>query len=65
MTIDVRYKCAVCAWREKCTKKHTIKDSAMHCPDYVRDETLGPEEDSPGCATPLRHSHKKVEDPFA
>ena len=69
MTIDTRIKCAVCAWRENCTKKHIIKESAMHCPDYVRDQKLGPEEDLPeegeGASNPLNHSGKKIEDPFA
>ena len=62
MTVDTRIKCAVCAWRETCVKKYTIKDSAIHCPDYVRDERLGPEDD--GEAKPAE-TMKKIEDPFA
>jgi len=62
MGLDVRIKCAVCAWREKCTKKHTLKESAMHCPDFVRDKLLGPEEDG---GKPPAVEHKKIVDPFA
>lgn len=61
MGVDVRIRCSVCAWRENCVKKHTIKESALHCPDYVRDQRLGPEEDA---ARPTER-HKKIEDPFS
>lgn len=62
MGVDVRIKCSVCAWREKCTKKHTIKESAAHCPDYVRDLAFGPEDDG---VAPPSEPHKKIVDPFA
>ena len=62
MTLDIHIKCAVCAWREKCVKKHTLKESALHCPDYCRDASLPPEEEQKPAAG---RSHKKIEDPFA
>lgn len=60
MTLDIRKQCAVCAWRGECTKKHTLRESTLHCPDYCRDETLAgdPEEAKPA------EKHKKVEDVF-
>lgn len=60
MTLDIRAQCAVCAWRETCTKKHTLKETALHCPDFCRDAALPPEEEAKGA--PERH--KKVEDVF-
>lgn len=62
MTVDAKTMCAVCAWRETCAKKFSIKDSAIHCPDYVRDERLGPEGET---AAGPAEKHKKIEDPFA
>lgn len=34
--------CAVCAWREFCTKKYSIKaePGSFRCPDFVRDLTI-------------------------
>ena len=61
-TINAKKQCAVCAWRENCTKKHTIKDSAINCPDFTRDENLPPEED--GEEFVEKKSHKKIEDVF-
>lgn len=43
MGMDVRKQCAVCAWRDGCTKKHRIKETALHCPDFCRDRTLATE----------------------
>ncbi len=63
MTLDVRTQCAVCAWRETCTKKHTIKESALHCPDFCRDRTLGAAEEEEGEPEP-RERHKHIEDVF-
>ncbi len=60
MTLDVRIQCSVCAWRENCTKKHTIRETLLHCPDFCRDERLKPEERTG--AGPERH--KRVEDVF-
>ncbi len=60
MTLDVRTQCAVCAWRETCTKKHTMRETVLHCPDFCRDAALGPEDEP---AEP-QERHKKVEDVF-
>ena len=60
MTTEVHKQCAVCAWREACTKKHTIQESARSCPDFTRDERLPAE---PGEDAPAER-HKKVEDVF-
>ena len=51
MTTEIHKQCAVCAWRETCTKKHTIKQSARACPDFTRDERLKAEsgEAAPAC----------------
>jgi len=35
--------CSVCAWRETCQKRFTIKDRI--CPDYTRDLSLPREEE--------------------
>jgi len=37
--------CAVCAWRGTCNKKYSISGKAVRCPDFVRDVTLGTEEE--------------------
>lgn len=63
MSLDIRQLCAVCAWRENCTKKHTIRESAMHCPDFTRDKTLPEEEVSK--EAPTSAGMKKIVDPFA
>jgi hypothetical protein len=60
MALDVRRQCAVCAWREDCTKKHTIKETALHCPDYCRDLRLQAEPS----AESSRGPHKQIEDVF-
>ncbi len=62
MTLDIHIKCAVCAWRENCVKKHTLKEGTLHCPDFTRDKSLPPEEEAKPQAA---RSHKKIEDPFA
>jgi hypothetical protein len=60
MTSKVHHQCAVCAWRETCSKKHTIQESALRCPDFTRDERL-PAEAAP--AAPV-DKHKHTEDVF-
>lgn len=37
--------CAVCAWRGTCNKKYSVSGKGLHCTDFVRDVTLGPEEE--------------------
>jgi hypothetical protein len=54
--------CAVCAWRENCKKKHTMREGVLHCADFTRDKTLPAEEETkPKAAC----GHKKIVDPFA
>jgi hypothetical protein len=60
MSLDIRKQCAVCAWRENCNKKHTLKESALHCPDFCRDKNL-PEDEA---GAPVVERHKQVEDVF-
>lgn len=38
--------CAVCAWRATCNKKYSVSAKGIRCADFVRDVTLGPEEES-------------------
>ena len=59
MGLDRRQQCLVCAWRETCAKKHTIRETALHCADFCRDRTL-PEEEVPG----VQERHKQIEDVF-
>ncbi len=60
MGLDIRTQCAVCAWREACVKKHTLKESALHCPDFCRDRSLAPE----GAEERAAERHKRTEDVF-
>lgn len=60
MTLDAHALCATCAWRSTCAKKHTLRETALHCPDYSRDLTLGAEE-----TVRKAERHKKVDDVFA
>lgn len=32
--------CAMCAWREDCSKKFSVPDGGAHCPDYCRDISI-------------------------
>jgi len=61
VTLDARKQCAVCAWRETCQKKFTIKESSPHCADFSRDRTLPEEEVAGGRAS---RSMKKIDDVF-
>jgi hypothetical protein len=35
-----RQSCAVCAWRENCSKRFSIPDSGSRCPDFSRDVSI-------------------------
>lgn len=35
-----RQSCAVCAWRENCSKKFCIPDGGARCPDFSRDVSI-------------------------
>ncbi len=60
MTMAVHKQCAVCAWRETCNKKHTIREQSLNCPDFCRDSALPEEPETAGPA----ERHKQVEDVF-
>lgn len=60
MGLDVRTQCPVCAWRETCAKKHTLKETALHCPDFCRDRSFPAEESGGGVVA----EHKRREDVF-
>jgi hypothetical protein len=32
--------CAVCAWRENCSKRFSIQDNGSRCPDFSRDVSI-------------------------
>jgi hypothetical protein len=53
--------CAVCAWRGTCNKKYSISGKGLQCIDFVRDVSLGPEEEpvSEGTSFPQDPSGKK------
>lgn len=61
MTLDVRTQCLVCAWREACVKKHTLREAGLHCPDFCRDRGLPEAAEEPAPPTPR---HKRTEDVF-
>ncbi|MFA7060633.1 MAG: hypothetical protein WC156_07430 [Pedobacter sp.] len=35
-----RQSCAVCAWREKCSKRFRVSDGGARCPDFSRDVSI-------------------------
>ena len=35
-----RQSCAVCAWRENCSKRFCIPDGGARCPDFTRDISI-------------------------
>ncbi|MFZ2949032.1 MAG: hypothetical protein WA003_06075 [Desulfuromonadaceae bacterium] len=35
-----RQSCAVCAWRENCSKRFCIPDGGARCPDFSRDVSI-------------------------
>jgi hypothetical protein len=60
VSLDVNKLCSVCAWRAGCQKKYTIGETALHCPDFCRDVSLGHGDAEP----PRMERHKQVEDVF-
>jgi len=47
--------CLVCAWRENCQKRFSVRGKDFRCPDFVRDITL-PKDDE---ETEKAHSKQK------
>jgi len=35
-----RQSCAVCAWRETCSKRFCVSDGGARCPDFSRDVSI-------------------------
>jgi hypothetical protein len=35
-----RQNCAVCAWREHCSKRFSVADNGSRCPDFSRDVSI-------------------------
>lgn len=33
-------RCAVCAWRENCSKRFSVADNGSRCPDFSRDVSI-------------------------
>ncbi|MBW4055828.1 MAG: hypothetical protein HIU83_10590 [Proteobacteria bacterium] len=46
-----RQSCAVCAWRENCSKRFCIPDSGSRCPDFSRDVTIKSDPDDTDITT--------------
>ncbi|MEW6409040.1 MAG: hypothetical protein AB1488_02870 [Nitrospirota bacterium] len=44
MSITEKDICIVCAWRETCQKRFSVKSKGFRCVDFVRDITIKPEE---------------------
>ena len=58
--MDIRRQCVVCAWRGDCAKKYTLRETALHCPDFCEDQTLPKE----AISRKPSDSHRRVEDVF-
>ena len=69
MSKDARTRCVVCAWRGECTKKFKNTKDVAHCPDYLRDVRLPPEEEEVAEESTAENASdrrlKQIEDPFA
>ena len=54
--------CAVCAWREFCKKKYTIKaePGSFRCPDFVRDLSIKEETEEKDETEDRRPPHPSV-----
>jgi hypothetical protein len=42
-----RQSCAVCAWRENCSKRFCIPDGGARCPDFTRDISIKEDPENP------------------
>jgi hypothetical protein len=56
--------CAVCAWRATCNKKYSVSGKGIRCAEFVRDVTLGPEEEEEKESTPIKRSPEKKEENY-
>lgn len=53
--------CAVCAWRGSCNKKYSVSGKGIRCTDFVRDVTIGPEEEFEKEETSFKRSPEEEE----
>lgn len=56
--------CAVCAWRGTCNKKFSVSGKGLHCSDFVRDVSLGPEEEFEGETPPTKKRPEEEEENY-
>lgn len=56
--------CAVCAWRATCNKKYSVSAKGIRCVDFVRDVTLGPEEEVEKESTPIKKNPEEEEENY-
>ncbi len=54
-----RQNCAVCAWRENCSKRFCIPDSGSRCPDFTRDISIKGDTDNADNITEQKEQPKK------
>jgi len=47
MSYDERKLCVICAWRKNCKKKFSL-GGKLHCPDFVKDQTIKGEKQDEG-----------------
>ncbi len=53
-----RQSCAVCAWRETCSKRFSVADGGARCPDFSRDITIK-EPPEPAANETIKDTHTK------
>ncbi|MBT1071205.1 hypothetical protein [Pelotalea chapellei] len=53
-----RQRCAVCAWRENCSKKFCVSDGGARCPDFSRDISIKDADEDADTPNTLKESPK-------
>lgn len=54
-----RQSCAVCAWRENCSKRFCIPDGGARCPDFSRDVSIKDIDEDADKPTDQKEQQKK------
>ncbi|MDU0457415.1 MAG: hypothetical protein RW306_01675 [Geobacteraceae bacterium] len=54
-----RQSCAVCAWRENCSKRFCVPDGGARCPDYCRDVSIKDIDENAGKPTDQKEQPTK------
>jgi len=54
-----RQSCAVCAWRENCSKRFCIPDGGARCPDFTRDVSI--KGDAEDAGTPIDQKEQSIQ----